>query len=281
MPPPLKKPTTAPPPSTLTRPEFKLTLSDPGIAKGHRTILYGTGGIGKTTLAARLASIGPVAFIDWEDSLPMLRKRLEAQGVTIPQVIPVKTISDLRAMCRAVPEAWGPIKNVVLDSGSRLEEMLGQEVLRTIKGEGGHQVHQIEGYGYGKGYQHIFEASLKVLADLDALAKRGINVTIICHDCCSNVPNPEGKDWLRYEPRLQNPQSGKSSIRLRMKEWADHVLFYGYDVVVDKDGKAAGGGTKTIYTKETPFCMAKSRTVDGVYPIDDSTDFWSVLFNGE
>ena len=29
-------------------------------------------------------------------------------------------------------------------------------------------------------------------------------------------PNPAGEDWLRYEPRLQSPNSGKASIRLRV-----------------------------------------------------------------
>ena len=45
-----------------------------------------------------------------------------------------------------------------------------------------------------------------------------------------------------------------------VKEWADHLLFVGYDVDV-QDGKGRGAGTRTIYPTERPHCMAKSRTL--------------------
>ena len=88
-----------------------------------------------------------------------------------------------------------------------------------------------------------------------------------------------GEDWLRYEPRLQSPASGKSSIRLRLREWADHVLFMGYDVNV-KDGKGQGAGTRTLYPAELTHCMAKSRTCQTPIPVaGDPADLWKTLFN--
>ncbi|MBP9034672.1 MAG: hypothetical protein KBG29_12305, partial [Pseudomonadales bacterium] len=92
------------------------------------------------------------------------------------------------------------------------------------------------------------------------------HVILICHDCTNTVPNPHGEDWLRYEPRLQAPGSGKASIRLRVREWADHVLFLGYDIDV-RDGKGTGSGTRTIYPSELPHCMAKSRTMADPLPL--------------
>jgi hypothetical protein len=41
-------------------------------------------------------------------------------------------------------------------------------------------------------------------------------------------------------------------------QWADHVLFLGYDVV-SRDGKGLGGGTRTIWTTERPDHIAKVR----------------------
>ena len=80
------------------------------------------------------------------------------------------------------------------------------------------------------------------------------------------------------EPRLQSPASGKASIRLRVREWADHVLFIGYDVTV-KDGKGKGSGTRTIYPCELPFCMAKSRTLAEPMPFPKyDTTLWTHLF---
>ncbi len=93
----------------------------------------------------------------------------------------------------------------------------------------------------------------------------------------SNVPNPAGADWIRYEPRLQNPSSGKASIRLRAKEWADHVLFVGYDVAVDENKKAQGQGSRTLYASELPFCMAKSRTFSGQIDVAHGESPWNQI----
>ena len=100
---------------------------------------------------------------------------------------------------------------------------------------------------------------------------------LIAHDCTTNVPNPAGEDWLRYEPRLQSPTSGKASIRLRVKEWADHCLFLGYDVAVDHQGKGRGSGTRTLWTSELPHCMAKSRTTQTCIPVTGDKDVWAEI----
>jgi hypothetical protein len=78
---------------------------------------------------------------------------------------------------------------------------------------------------------------------------------------------------------LQSPASGKSSIRLRVREWADHVLFLGYDVAVTKDGKGVGAGSRTLYRAETPAWMAKSRTGSEPIPVEkgNETEIWKEI----
>ena len=69
----------------------------------------------------------------------------------------------------------------------------------------------------------------------------------------------------------------KAAIRLRVREWADHVLFLGYDVDV-RDGKGTGSGTRTIYPCELPHCMAKSRTIADPLPLTKfDTSLWTQL----
>jgi len=112
---------------------------------------------------------------------------------------------------------------------------------------------------------------------LDTHYKAGINVVLICHDCTTNVPNPSGDDFIRYEPRMQSPTSGKNSIRSLLKEWADHLLFIGYDVSV-KDGKGEGSGTRTIYPAEMPTHLAKSRILaDPIVYEQGSDELWKNL----
>jgi hypothetical protein len=235
-------------------------------AGGHRVLLYGPGGIGKTTLAAQLP--GPVAFIDLDESLPILR----LDGVH--QVNGIAVWQDLRDALAS--DGWDSIKTIVIDTATKAEELAVAHTLQHTLIDG-KRVASIEGYGFGKGYSFVFDTFLLLLGDLDRHARAGRNVVLICHDCTSNVPNPSGEDWIRYEPRLQAPGSGKASIRLRVREWADHVLFIGYDINVSKDGKGEGKGTRTMYTCEKPHCMAKSRTTQDVIPMVLGTDVWGQI----
>lgn len=238
--------------------------------KGHRICLYGTGGIGKTTLACMLP--GKTAFSDADESLPVLQGQITAIGGELPVIIPATNWGDLLTTLNG--DGWDGIDNIVCDTATKLEEWCIAHTFKTVKHEKGHAVNKIEDYGFGKGYQYVYENFLHLLAALDRHANQGRNVILIAHECTANVPNPKGDDFLRYEPRLQNPSSGKASIRSRVKEWADHVLFLGYDVVVDDKGVAQGSGTRTLYTAELPHCMAKSRTTHDNIDIEHGKSPW-------
>ena len=243
-------------------------------AAGHRLVVYGTGGIGKTTLCAALH--GPVAFIDLDGSLPVLGARLAEQGLA-DNIVPVEGVNDWGELMAALDaDGWDAVKTIVIDTATKAEALALAWTLKTKPTDKGQYVNSIEGYGFGKGYVLVAETFNGLLTRLDRHARAGRNVVLVCHECTATVPNPEGEDWLRYEPRLQNPPSGKASIRLTVKEWCDHLLFIGYDVDV-KNGVAKGGGTKTMYTSERPHCMAKSRTTSETYPLDGAFDWNSII----
>jgi hypothetical protein len=266
-----------PPPSQQTS-SGAVSFGTVDSAAGHRFVLYGPGGIGKTTLACHAP--GPVAFFDLDDSLSRLRPQLKAAGL-LAEVLPVQAESWQEIRTALGQSGWDKVRTIVIDSATKAEELCLQHVLATIPHEKGQKCTSIEDYGYGKGYTHLFDTFLPLLAALDRHCRQGRHVVLICHDCATSCPNPMGEDWLRYEPRLQSPNSGKSSVRLRVREWADHMLFYGYDVVV-KNGKGSGGGTRTVYPVELPHCMAKSRTLSYAIPIDEPAgDLWDLAVNGE
>ncbi len=271
-PPPKRPPLTAPlqvplPPMTTTRAKVKFTPI--GLKKsGHRIVLYGTGGIGKTTLACH--AVRPVALFDLDESIERLEEQLN-------ELVPARpefdgTWQGLRNSLQS--DGWEGINTIVIDTLTKAEELAIAHTLATVKKDGGTVASSIESYGYGKGYQHVYETFLTLIGDLDRHAREGRNVILICHECVTPVPNPTGDDWIRYEPRLQNPSSGKASIRLRLKEWADHCLFMGYDVSVDKEGKGTSSGSRTIWPSELPHCMAKSRTTQDPIPMVDAASVW-------
>lgn len=245
------------------RPLTKMTRVAFGTVKtqGHRIVLYGPGGIGKTTLAA--GAPGPVAFLDLDESMPVLRSQLPADR-DIRIVSGVSGWTDLRDALHS--GGWEDIKTIVIDSVTKAEELAGAWVLGNVPMENGKRAERLEDYGWGKQFGHIYDTFLAFLGDMDQHVRACRNVILIAHDCTTEVPNPAGANWLRYEPRLQSPASGKNSIRLRVREWADHVLFCGYDVDV-QNGKGTGSGTRTIYPVELPHCMAKSRVADTAMPL--------------
>lgn len=247
-----------PPPSPAAAPQGRVQFGKVQASAGHRVVMYGPGGIGKTTMAC--AAPGPVAFFDLDESLAILRPAGE--------VWPVQAANWQGMRVALQSPGWDSVKTIVIDSGTKAEELALAHLLATVRTEKGRPATSIEDYGFGKGYTHLFDTFLPLLGDLDAHCRAGRNVVMICHDCTTTCPNPMGEDWLRYEPRLQSPNSGKASIRLRVKEWADHMLWYGYDVVVD-DGKGKGSGTRTIYPAELPHCMAKSRSCRLPMPVTD------------
>lgn len=238
------------------------------IAKAHKVVVYGPGGVGKTELCANLKTIGiKPLFLDLEEG---------SQFLDVARIIPL-CFDDCRAVLHN-REIWESYDAVVVDSLTKADELSVAWTLENITTEKSVHVTSIEGYGWGKGYTHTFETFLQLLSDLDAVVRAGKHVICTAHDCTANVPNPGGDDWCRYEPRLQSPASGKGSIRHRVKEWCDHLLYIGFDQSVT-DGKATGNGSRTIYPTEMPTHWAKSRTLADVVDYEKgSAKIWQRLF---
>ena len=240
------------------------------MATADKTVIYGPGGVGKTKLASLIASAGrSPLFVDIEEG---------SRHLNVARVDPTPESWDELLGVLRDDSMWGGYEAVVIDSLTKAEELATAWTMANVPHEKGHYVKSIEGYGFGKGTVHVYETFLMLLQELDRHARAGRYVVAIAHECTANVPNPAGEDWIRYEPRLQSPNSGKSSIRHRVKEWADHLLYVGYDTIVNNDGKAQGSGTRTIYTQEMPAWWAKSRSLAEPIPYyDNDASLWNQL----
>jgi hypothetical protein len=240
-----------------------------GLVSGpQRIVLYGPGGIGKSTLSGQAPG---AVVIDLESG---------TREIDLQRIEGIETFSELRACLRS--DALEGFGTVVLDTATKVEELAVAHTLASVLHDKGHHVDNLEGYGFGKGYMYVYDTFMLLLQDVDYNVRQGRNVILVAHECVDNVPNPTGDDWIRFEPQLQSPRSGKASIRNRVIQWADHVLFVGYDVVTS-DGKGKGGGTRTIYPAERPTHRAKSRTLPPdplVFQNAADTSIWQLIFGG-
>lgn len=236
----------------------------------HKCVIYGPGGVGKTELCSLLSQVGiEPLFVDLEGSSSFLDvSRFDP---------PPQSFEDVRDCLHA---NLGDAGAIVVDSVTKLEEMARDYVLRTIPHEKGHSLagKSIEDYGWGKGYQHIYETMLLALQDLDAVARQGKHVVLVAHELTERVPNPSGEDFLQYQPRLQSPPK-QGKLRERIKEWCDHLIYIGFDRFVSKDGKAQGSGSRTIYPTETACWWAKSRMLTESFEyVKGDPQLWRALF---
>lgn len=248
-----------------------LDLGSGIIAGADRSVIFGTGGIGKSTLAAFLPA--PL-FLDVEGSTKKLNVTFDKELRMEPTWAMLR--GKLAAIASSPPQG---VKSIVIDTATTAEELAKEHVIATRTTDKGKRVDSIEGFGWGKGWQFCYDEFNGLLADLDRIVAQGIHVCLIAHEVASPVPNPAGEDFIRWEPHLYSgDKKGRGSVRERVKNWAEHVIFVGYDVFVE-EGKGQGSGTRTIYTQELPTHIAKSRTkqISLSFTLEDPGAIWREL----
>ena len=259
--------------------QFQIEQWD-GSKTGEKIILYAETGMGKTTLASMAPN--PV-FIGLDDGGRKLRH--PQTGELLQHIPDVNTFEDVRVALNACLTL--DCSTVVIDTGTILESLAETYVLRTVAGPQSSKPKNLEAYGYGKGYKHLYDAMRLPLLDCDQLIEAGKNVIVICQSVNNKVANPAGEDFLRNEPRLYH--SRQYSVLLMWCEWADHILRVDYQGTWVKKktkdanfGKVSGDTTRVVQTKEEAYFKAKSRTLDDPvisFSTKDDDSLWQLLFN--
>lgn len=284
---PPKAPGSPPPPPRAKARARKTFTTAPwtGEGQGEKVVGYGNSGVGKTTLFAMMPN--PI-FIGLDDGGRKIRD--PRTGKPITHVIGIQTFDDVRDAL-SQQDLFPEGSSCVIDTMTVLETLAEPYMFENILHEKGGKVTSLEGYGYGKGYTHLFETMRLILQDLDLLVRRGVNAGVICQNMAIKRANPSGLDYLEDGPKLSHPSSEKNSVRLHVCEWADHVLRIGYHGVVvlgdanAKLGKVQGTGERAIYTTPTdPSFFAKTRTlIDPVIAFAEAADdsIWLKMFHPE
>lgn len=278
MPIPMPPKRTAPPLPSKTAAKKSFTIAPwNGAGEGEKIILYADSGMGKTTLASMAPA--PV-FIGLDDGGRRIRH--PKTGEPIAAFEGVETFQDVRDVLQQ-PELFSEYKTVVLDTITVLQDLAVPHMLNTVPNEKGSKVSSIVAYGYGKGYQHLYDVMKLILQDCDRLVRMGKNIIFIAQAGPHKVPNAGGEDYLRSGPRLY---SGTPSVEGLYCEWADHILLIDYQSTAVEKRKAVCDENRAVFTKGQIYFRAKSRTltseqavVSFTTPDDDS--MWQLIFNQE
>src|SRR5262245_41374729 len=219
---------------------MKLTdLIQTGVSdRSQRFVIYGSNGIGKSTLAAGFPNPD---FVDTEDGT----SHLDVHRIRI---------DNYDTLCKALEELRDlelPCETIVIDTIDRVELFLRETVCKE------HRISGMEGLPYGKAYQFLIEKFNEFLTRyLDALIFDGIHVVVVGHTNIKRVQFPGMDAFDRWELRLH------TGCANRLKEWVDHVLFLNWDMrVIENEGKpkGVGGKERVIFANHSAAHDAKVR----------------------
>jgi hypothetical protein len=244
--------------------------------RGLGLIVYGSSGVGKTSFASRFP--GPVKFISLKET--------GFEDLADSELMP--------ANCTNVnPQDWEDLEDatlstlkgtLVIDSCSGLQEMLFNEVCRTVYNSDWDKFTE-----YWKGQRvdsPVFLA--KYQTKLDTVRNRGVHVIVIGHMATEETPNTLGANYLTHTLDMDK------AVKASMIKWAGNILFLNIDInivtvtEVAKDktvltGKAKDSDKRVIWTETSPGHIAKNRmNLPPVIKMGSSPDeafknFWKVL----
>ena len=219
-------------------------------SKPPRLMIYGSEGIGKSTLGANAPN--PI-FIQTEDGLGEIDCRKFPLAKTFSEVIDELT---------ALRDEKHDFQSVVIDSADWLERLIFDEVCKEY---GVRSIEKADG-GYARGYTHALTHWRKIIGLLEQLRDlHGMIVILIAHSKVERFEDPENAAYDRYTPRLH-----KHACAL-INEWVDAVLFASKKLRVQKEASGfnsergvaspigADGGERIMRTVGSPACIAKNR----------------------
>ena len=232
-----------------------------------RLMIYGTEGIGKSTIAANAPK--PI-FVQTEDGL----------GEIACSKFPLATsVDDVLAALTELNAETHDYQTVVIDSLDWMERLIWDSICRRFHVS---SIEEADG-GYQRGYVHALTSWRRVVDLLNALrVSKGMAVILIAHAKVEKFEDPEAASYDRFSPRLH-----KHAAAL-ITEWCDAVLFATRKFRTEKEKQGFGkertiavavgadGGERILRTVGGPSCVAKNRyDLTAELPLS-----WPALFAG-
>lgn len=219
---------------------MKIEITRGRVPTAVKCVIFGTEGIGKSTLAAQFPN--PL-FIDTEGSTKFL---------TVGRLPAPKSWAELINEIKWAAAHPDELDTLIIDTVDWAESMA---IAKVCEDKG---LKDIEAAGYGKGYTYLADEFRRFLRHLDTVIESGTNVVLVAHAAMRKQELPDERGAFdRWELKLQK------KVAPLIKEWADLLLFCNYktSVVTDANTKSkkATGGKRVMYTTHNPCWDAKNR----------------------
>ena len=207
-----------------------------------RICIYGTHGIGKSTIASQFPE--PI-FISTEDGI---------DGLDVTSFPKATHVNDVVESIKTLIKEEHEFKTVVVDTVDWLVEPLVVEDVENT--------HDAKDLAYGKGQMLVAESFREILQGLDALRrKRNMNVVLLAHANIVKFESPMTEPYDRYTPKLPN------RCNALLQEWVDVLGFAAFKVIIKKADagfnkevtRGVTTGERLLHLVENPAYLAKNR----------------------
>lgn len=222
--------------------------------RGRKTVLCGTGGVGKTTAASKWPK--PV-LLATEDG---------ASDLSIPAFFGGRPAKDYQELMGPVMELGNdqvesPFQTIIIDSADWAELIFQQ----TVAGK--NNVDSVADIEFGKGHNqadHLFDTFLRALDHLREA--KGMHIVMTCHAGSFKFEDPSGASYDITGPKLHTNKKGEGAGAL-LFEWSDEFFFI-RQPIHRVDQKEGFGNKRTIpvadgdpmfFTRPEPALRAKCR----------------------
>ena len=216
-----------------------LNIVEGKVKRPIKCVIYGSEGIGKSTLASQFPD--PL-FIDTEGGTASMNVRRINKPADWDELL------NIIAEVARDPDVC---KTLVLDTADWAEQLCIENICRKYK------QNSIESFGYGKGYTYLSEEFSKLLQYMDTVIKHGKHVVVTAHAKMRKFEQPDEMGaYDRWELKLSR------QVAPLLKEWCDMLLFINYKTYVittENNTQKVQGGKRVMYTTHHPCWDAKNR----------------------
>lgn len=216
------------------------------------TVIYGIGGVGKTSLAAEWPH--PI-YLHTQGETPPSNIDLQTPGADDDGNTAIQSYDEMIELMTELVVSDHSFKTVIIDSIDGFESLVWAKTCERLG------VNSIEDPGYGKGYIETDQEWKYFIDGAAALKQRGIAVVLLGHFEVFRFDSPITDPYSRYKLKLH-----KRADAL-FREKSDIVAFVNYRTTIKEKEVARqktvahgeGGGDRVIYLEERPGFLAKNR----------------------
>ena len=222
----------------ITKPDFET----------YRMIIYGVGGIGKSTLASKAEK--PI-FLDIEGGLSCI----DVPSIPLMNVNPPEAYEKFIETLKMLYEEEHDYQTLVVDSliGSSGSSMpIHAKPKRSMT---------LQSWDFGRGYVAALGFMEQIINKLEKLrSHKKMNMIMLSHAAQVKVDNPGEEERMKWNLQLHHKSTAK------FFQWSDLCLFANYEVRTTKESGSFGkqriiahGSERFLFTRDHANHAAKNR----------------------